>query len=262
MCKYSIALFILLLIMLGCGKANDRKDEKSQASQKRQPVFFIAGKIEARDHVDVSAIITARVLQVHAKMGEHVNQGDTLITLDRKEIEAQLQSVQKSYENARLNYERGKNLFEKGFIPEQQKESLEYQLKQAKASLDVVKAQYSNGTINAPISGMVSEVNISKGETTSPNKVILAIVNANHVYVEAYVPEHLLNRIAPGMNVVLKVSEISDTIFHGVVSTVDPVIDVNSKTSQVRIEATDFDSNIKPGMMVLVGTEADGGSSR
>ncbi|HNW99803.1 MAG TPA: efflux RND transporter periplasmic adaptor subunit [Candidatus Cloacimonadota bacterium] len=250
--KILFCLFLLLMI-LGCSKSG--KKEKEIAPPPQQPVFFMAGKIEARDHVDVSSVITARILQVHIKVGDHVESGDTLVTLDRKDVQAQFQSVQKSYENAKLNYERGRNLFEKGFIPEQQKELLEYQLKQAKASLDLAKVQYDNGTINAPISGMVSEINVYNGETTSPNKVLLSIVNANHVYVEAYVPEHLIYKVAEGMKVDLRISEISDHDYHGIVTLIDPVVDPKSKTSLVRIEASDFDYNVKPGMMVLIGTE-------
>lgn len=259
-----ILYFLLLFIMFttGCTKGKNDKEQQSSTQPPTQPVFFMAGRIEAHDQVDISSVITARILRIHKKVGDHASVGDTLVTLDRKEVQAQLQSVQKNFENAKLNLERGKNLFQKGYIPEQQKETLEFQFKQTKAAVDLAKAQFENGTINSPIAGMVSNVYVSNGETTSPNKTLLSIVNANHVYVEAYLNESMLYKITTGMKVALRISEVSDRDYHGVISMIDPVVDPKSKTSMVKIEARDFDTNVKPGMMVLVGTETNGGTNQ
>jgi HlyD family secretion protein len=254
---YKLTILLLLIIVIaGCTKGNNRKTDRDIEQPVKQPVYFMAGKIEARNKVDVTSSFSARILQITKRVGDHVKQGESLVTLDRKEVQAQLQSVQKNYDNAKLNLDRANSLMDKGFISGQQHEILEFQLKQAKAALDLAKIQVENGIIESPIEGVVSDVKVNVGETPAANSVLLSVVNSSHIYVKAYIPENLLYKVVTGMNVELRISEISDHDYHGVVSVIDPIVDSKSKTAMVNIEATDFDTNVKPGMMVLVGVES------
>ncbi len=247
-------LLLLIILVFGCTKEDNRKADHIVSQPAKQPVYFMAGKIEARNKVDVTSSFSATILHLNARIGDHVKKGETLLSLDRKEIQAQLMSLQKSYDNAKLNFDRTSNLMEKGYVSGQQQETLESQVKQTKAALEVATIQMEKGTIDSPIDGIVSAVNVNEGETPSNNTVLLSIVNSSHIYVKAYIPESLLSRIVKGLKVELLISENSDHLYHGVISMIDPVIDSKSKTALVEIEAIDFDQYVKLGMMVLVGT--------
>jgi HlyD family secretion protein len=250
-------LIMFIVFIAGCTKDSNRNKDHVLAHPEKQPAYLMAGKVEARNKVDVTSSFSANILQLTKRVGDHVNKGETLIVLDRKEIQAQLQGLQKTYDTAKTNLDRANALMAKGYISGQQQEMLETQVKQSLAALEVAKAQIEKGTIDSPIDGVISAVNVNEGETPASNTVLMSIVNSTHVYVKAFIPENLLYKIAVGMKVDLRISEISEHPYHGNITVIDAVVDPKSKTTQVNIEATDFDTNVKPGMMVLVGTESN-----
>jgi len=104
-----------------------------------------------------------KVITLNIKEGDKVNQGQTLALLDQSTILIQLKQAQKAYDDALINYDRNKALFEVGAIPEANFEQIETAIFQAKSSLDAQEIALNNTIIKAPISGVVTTVNMVEG---------------------------------------------------------------------------------------------------
>ena len=133
---------------------------KIQTKQSKNK-YIMAGKIEANDQVNIASKISARVSEVLVDIGSNVNQGDTIIKLDTKDLQAQVDQAQaavntanatltnamsstrpeqiaqaqatldnatESYEVAKKNYDRTKTLVEAEANTQQQLETAEQQL--------------------------------------------------------------------------------------------------------------------------------------
>jgi HlyD family secretion protein len=255
--KYKVIILplILLAMLCGCNRKTEIPQLVQDSLKTQNPDWFMAGKVEAKDKADIISTFTARILKVNPEIGQTIQKGEAVVTLDRKEIQSQLDALQKNYDTAQLNLTRAQNLLESKVISQQQKEQAELQLKQSKAALDVAGTQYANGTLLSPITGIVTAVNVKDGEIASPGSILLTIVNNKGIYVNGYIPESLMGKVKSGMAVQLRISELSDKIYHGKISLIDSMVDSKSKTALVKIMPADFDSAVKPGMTVMVGRD-------
>ncbi len=297
---------LAVFLLSGCNTGKPRAESTVQpvGGTRQDVVYFMAGKIETDEKVDITSKITAKVAGINIDAGSIVKKGDLLVKLDSKDLEAQsaqakaavstaqanldkiahgarseqILQAQAAYDNAKGGYDRIKVLFDQGGASKQQLESAELsltnakeqlnilgkgspddlkvaesQLKQAQAALDASNVQLGNSTILSPLSGIVSTKNINAGELAVAGVPLLTVVNAESLLVNAYLPSALLDKIEPGREVVIKVSEIPGTAYAGEIAAIDSVVDSKSKNVLVRIRFKNQDTQLKPGMFAEVG---------
>ena len=246
---------VILLLLSGCNSKAEIKSVGKDSLQTNSVTWFMAGKVEAKDKADIISTFTARILKINKEIGQNVTQGEPLVTLDRKEVQTQIEALQKNYDTSQLNLTRAQSLLDSKVISVQQKEQAELQNKQAKAALEQAKLQYENGTLVSPIDGIVTAVNVKEGEISSSGLIMLTVVNTKGIFVNAYIPESLMGEVKAGMPVLLRFSEIGNKIYQGKINLIDTMVDSKSKTALVKIIPADFDNAVKPGMTVMVGKE-------
>jgi len=182
--KTMLVCLVVALVLSGCSSTNnasvnnDVQATKNTEMQSRNK-YIMAGKVEANDQVNIASKISARVSEVSVDIGSNVNQGDSIIKLDTKDLQAQVDQAQaavntakatltnassstrpeqiavaqatldnanKTYEVAKKNYDRTKTLVEADANTKQQLETAEQQLvaaqsqqKSAQEQLDMLK---------------------------------------------------------------------------------------------------------------------------
>jgi len=89
----------------------------------------------------------------------------------------------------------------------------------ARARLDAALLDLQRTEIRAPVSGVVSRLQIQVGQRLSPGQTIMTIVPIDKLYVDANFKEVQLWRVRPGMAVTLK-SDLygGDVVYHGKVT--------------------------------------------
>ncbi len=248
--------------------------------QKGDPLVYLDVKdIEAQVNQAQAGVSTARANLVKVESGARPEQ---VI-----QAQAALESAQKNYDTSKLNLERTRQLFNTGAVSQQQmdatetqfaaadaqyksaqeqlkilstgetKETLEVlkaQVTQAQAALELAQTQLANGTIYAPIDGIVTYKNINEGEVVSSvtNATLFSIVNTSAMYINAYVPPALTTQMKQGQGVVIKVSENPDKKYQGEISVINSAIDSRNKNVLVKIILKDIDPVLKPGMFAQI----------
>lgn len=115
-----------------------------------------------------------------------------------------------------------------------------------------------NITLYAPQSGVVIKKNVNEGQYVKTGEPIYSIADLSTLWVilEAY--ESDLPWIELGQNVRFTTEAYPGKFFEGKVVYVDPVVNEKTRTVRVRLEVSNDDSSLKPGMLVRATQQKDG----
>lgn len=124
----------------------------------------------------------------------------------------------------------------------------------AQARITALQASLNLARLTAPITGMISEVDIKLGDQVSPGQVAFRIDDFSHLLIDVPVSEVDINRIGVGQDATLTFDAIQAKEYHGKViqvaevgSAAEGVVNFN-----VTIELTDADEEVRPGMTCAV----------
>lgn len=117
-------------------------------------------------------------------------------------------------------------------------------------------------TLHAPIDGQVVEREVTLGELVGPDReALLVLADTSRLWVLADVPEARLHEVAVGApaRVALGASSgAGQRSFEGRVAFIAPLIDIGTRTAQVRIEVPSDSLVLMPGMFAQVEITATG----
>ena len=253
---------LMLLIVAPLSMAEPLATAPVQMREVEQ-TYSIDGVVEATHQSTVSAQISGRVKGLFFDVGDHVNKGQVLLRIDEREAnqalagsKAQLSQAEASLQNARLNYERSKQLFEQKFISQAalDKAKSDFEVAQAQAAASEAGAQQSALTqsytsVIAPYAGVVSARMVEMGEMVTVGKPLMTGFDPSQLRVIANVPQDKLKDIGSRPTVTIEVPSLSRWIKAASV-TVQPSADVRTHSTQVRVELPANQANVYPGMFV------------
>lgn len=231
-----LVVFVVLNVKKAGGKVPAVEAEVASKGA-IQEIVRADGEIKAEKQVDVGSDIMGRIEKIYVRLGNYVRKGDTLCLIDRqsyeakvKSLEATLNDLRNRLEKAQKDFERMKNLFEKGLVAETDYENSRLQYENLKAqyestfySLQDAKYQLSKTVILAPISGKVISVNKEVGEivvmgtVNTSATVIMTIAELSKMKVDAYVDESEVVKVKEGQPVKVSVTAYTDKNFKGLV---------------------------------------------
>jgi membrane fusion protein, multidrug efflux system len=190
--------------------------EVATAVKKSAPVLIDAlGTVTMMASVAVKARLDSEIVAVHFVDGAYVKQGDLLITLDGRVLEARIAESegnlardQVQLENAEDNLRRASGLNAKGAAPridvdnaKTQTEIFAAAIKADLAARDNLKVQLSYCSIRAPISGRISQAAVKVGNfVRSADTAPIATINQ---MAPVYVTFPVSQRNLPGVRAAL-----------------------------------------------------------
>jgi len=245
------------------------------AVQKSMPLTIQGiGTVIAASTVAVRAQITGELTAVTFKEGEDVQQGQVLVTLDKRPLEAALQQAQAQLDkdnaqaaNARAQAARYQDLQKRGIATVEQVDAMNTQaaaldatVASDKANVDAARVQLQYATITAPMTGrtgllQVHPGNLVKAQDTNP---IVTINKISPVYVSFSVPEAQLPALKRYMaqQSTLPVTAIAPTDTgapsSGRVNFIDNAVDPMTGTIKVKGTFPNDDRRLWPGQFVNV----------
>ena len=117
-------------------------------------------------------------------------------------------------------------------------------------SLRSISQINSEIAVPAPISGTVTSRAINQGEVIESNKELMRVTDLSSVWVIAQVYEKDLARLRTGSGASVTTDAYPNRVFRGQITYIDPRLDENSRTAQVRVEVENPNRALKIGMYV------------
>ncbi|GMO68386.1 MAG: efflux RND transporter periplasmic adaptor subunit [Treponemataceae bacterium] len=116
---------------------------------------------------------------------------------------------------------------------------------------------YAPNPVRAPISGTITSVPYSIGTTVSPSMSIGKVSSANNLEITIQVAERFVSRIRLGQRATLLFDAYPAEHFNATVVEVSPVLNVASRSMEVKLHLVTVDPRVKIGMYARVKLVTD-----
>lgn len=274
MSKKNNKIFMTVLIVAaavflfsGCGGSGEQVVEERKVpvetvkAEKGSLVKLVVLSGTAEADVSVSVVpeimSSQQINGVAVSVGDRVQEGDVLISLDREAAAIQLSTAQVSFDDAARNLERNKALYEAGAVSKSVFEQVSMAYTMAENSLHSAQLSYDNSLVTAPVGGTVTAVNAETGNLASPGVPLAVIENIDNLEIGIAVNEMLVNSISEGQEVNILIPAVQKT-FSGRIESISPSMTLSLKAYAAEISFANEENVVKPGMYgeVEIVTEA------
>ena len=195
----------------------------------------------------ISSQMQGRIIQLPLRMGDAFTAGDLLVEFDCDQQRAYLAAARAEVAKADADLQSKRSLLELEAVSPLEVILAESEKEHAEAGLARARADIKHCRIAAPFIGRMVHVEANQYEIVSPGEVLLEIVEAGELHVEALVPSRWLRWLEVGYDFSLQVDELGELVDAEVTALgarVDPV----SQTVAIRARIKEARDSLRPGM--------------
>ncbi|TAK78311.1 MAG: efflux RND transporter periplasmic adaptor subunit [Gammaproteobacteria bacterium] len=221
-----------------------------------QPQLKSVGSLRATLGVNVTAQLGGMIQTIYFTPGSMVKAGTVLVQQNAASNIAQLHSLQANAELARITYERDKAQYKVKAVSKQQLDSDEQNLKSLRAQVVQQAATVDKLTIQAPFSGRLGISQVNPGQYLNPGDSVVTLQSLDPIYADFYLPQQALSQLQVGQNVNLTVDTFPGKTFSGKITTINPIVDTNTRNVEVEATIPNSNSLLAPGMFANVEVKA------
>lgn len=203
-------------------------------------------------NVPVISMATGRVVEIKARLGDTVQKGQVLLRVQSADMSSAISDYRKATADeklARAQYDRAKDLYEKGAVSLNDFQTAEDAENKAKVDLEntAERLRVLGGDVNnpapivdirAPVSGVITDQQVTAAAGVaglgSPNP--FTISDLSHVWILCDVFENDLPSVHIGETAEIRLNAYPDKVFTGRIGNVSPVLDPTLRSAKVRIE--------------------------
>lgn len=285
-----ILLLVSGLFFVGCRDKDTQKQKEGALNPvsrkvrvqtlvvKTREVFLsrsFSGQVQAKRHILLSSKISGYVTKCKVQEGDFVKPGQTLLTLDDRELRDQIRSVDSQVKQilrqragvearlayARANFKRFSKLYAEQAATKEEYERVRSEFKALQAQEEALQAQagamqarkgeleslLSYARIKAPVSGWVVQKFVDMGSFAPAGQPLLAIDNQDlGFWFEAHVDESMLPKVRKGQEVQVVIPAL-DLQMAARLRVLVPRIDPWTRTFKVKVDLGNL-SEVQTGM--------------
>jgi membrane fusion protein (multidrug efflux system) len=205
---------------------------------------------------DASAMLRAEVpgqiVERHFEEGQHIKKGEPLFSIQAAILQAELNEAKANLEQSEAAYARAQELVKSQLVSATEFDTARANYNVSVARLRSAESRLSKTIIRAPFDGFVGLRRINIGDYATIGQELVNVVKLDPLRVDFSVPEILLARIQPGQTIEVTVGAFSGESFEGVVTAIDPQIDVTGHSMAVRARLPNADLRLRPGLFAQV----------
>jgi RND family efflux transporter MFP subunit len=239
--------------------------EVVQPTMARLPgVVEFSGPLVAPQTAMVRAKAGGTLLALSVVEGNRVQAGQVLGRIELADLasrlaerSANLESMRASLVQAERTHASNERLVSQGFISqialENSRAALDTaraNLNAAQASLETTRVGLRDGTLLAPISGIVSKRHALPGEKVSVEQQVLTIVDLSRLELAGNIGTHEVSRIAAGMPVQVRVEGVTQPV-PGRIARIAPAAEPGTRSIGVTIEMSNPKETLRAGQYAL-----------
>lgn len=246
----------------------------------RKPGFV--GVITAQDESDVSSKLQGELATVDVRLGDSVEAGDLIATIDDRNIREELaiadaaaRSARARISQARVEVEEARQqlaieqrAFAQGSSSKKQVVEAEFRLKKAVASSDRTEAdlgeqrarvsqlrrRLDDAKITAPFAGTVSLRHLDPGAIVQPGQPIVRLITSHELWAKFAVPGDAAPGLSVGQTVDVDIESLGVTV-EGTIRQIAPELEPSSQMIIVEAELqipAELDGRVQSGLVARV----------
>jgi membrane fusion protein, multidrug efflux system len=259
-----ISLFCFSIFIQSCGSKDDKDSSRSQKQSttmvvkgvviKPQPLDNIvrsSGTVLASESVDLTAESAGRIETILFQEGRHVKRNDLLVKINDDDLQAQLKKTSLQIQLSTEQAERQKQLYDKNLISKEQYDISLNQLNSQKADYENLIAAIRKKEIRSPFDGIIGLRYVSEGGYVSQTTRIASIQKINPLKVDFAIPEKYSGQVSVGDLVRFRNDE-AKLEFTGKLYAIEPKIDADTRTLQLRALCDNKAEKVLPGAYVQI----------
>ncbi len=295
--KTIIITSIILILIAGLffgNKLIQKKDEYVLAPLKLGTITKIieaSGTINPVQTATVGSQVSGKITDVYVDYNSPVKKGQLLAEIDTSLFQASVDQQKANIQNAKaqlkkleatthydkLQYDRYKNLLEKGYVSKSEVDQLEAtykadlaniaaqkaQIAQAEASYKTAESNLRYTKIISPVDGVIISKDVEVGETVASSfqtpELFLVAQDLTKMQIETNVSEADIGNVTVGQEADYTIDGYPNEVFKGKVNQVrlSSTTTSNVVTYTVVIAVNNEDLKLKPGMTANVSIVVD-----
>jgi HlyD family secretion protein len=229
-----------------------------------QKTTIITGKIEPRNEVCVKPQISGIITEILKEAGDYVQQGEVIAKVkvipdmgSLSNAEARVRLADINLEQAKVDYDREKNLYDQKLVSADEFDKVSQQLRQAKHelsaatdALQVVRdgfsksnASASSTLIRSTISGVILDIPVKVGNsvinsnTFNDGTTIATVANMNDLIFRGNIDETEVGQLSMGIPLKITIGALQDMTFDAALEYISPKATETNGANQFEIKA-------------------------
>lgn len=232
---------------------------------RRQPLartLPLTGTLAPLVEAEVKAKAAGELVEVAAREGERVKEGQVLARIDPTELRARaaaraadVEAARSQLQLAAKTLEQQRALAAKGFLSqnallnaESGFEVAQARLNTARAELAVAREELGNAVLRAPFSGTVAARLAEPGERVALDAPVLRLVDLSRLALQAPVPAESIGAVRVGQPVAFRVQGFERREFTGHVERINPTTAEGSRSIPVHVVIENPDGALRGGL--------------
>ncbi len=249
-----------LLLIAGCGQGENAQSPTVVSIQPAlQSAVIEVRTVEVPIRVEATGQVTAfyqatlaskiqgMIDKIYVREGSVVTKGQTLVVLDRRDLEADLARAKAELENARSQRDRMVDLYEKDAVSKQELENATRTFKVAEAAKNSIVAQLSYAAVKAPFDGVIIDKKVEAGELASPGQPLLRMEDPDRLRLEVTVAEGDIRAVSLGTHIQVVIDALGARPIMGTVAQMVPAGDPQTHTFMMKVDLPRT-ASLKSGM--------------
>ena len=239
-------------------------NEFTPAMNEVKKTTIITGKIEPRNEVNIKPQISGIITQLMKEPGQYVQQGEVIAKVkvipdmgQLSSAEARVRLAEINQQQAQIDYERQKKLYDKQLVSADEFEKIRQKLRQTKEeivaaqdALQVVRdgvsksnASASSTLVRSTISGVILDVPVKVGNsvilsnTFNDGTTIASVANMNDLIFRGNIDETEVGQLVQGMPMKITIGALQDLKFDAALEYISPKAVESNGANQFEIKA-------------------------
>lgn len=213
------------------------------------------GSLRADEAVTIRPEIAGRIVEIRFSEGQNVARGAVLVRLDQSELGAVVTSSRAQLKLEEQKLQRAEDLQKKGFISAQGLDDQRTSLARARAKLAEDEARLAKTEMRASFAGVAGLRQVSEGQYVAAGTDIARLEKIDQLKLDFRIPEAYIGKLKPGQPVKVLVDAYRGQVFSGSVYAIEPGVDDQTRTIQLRARVANTDMKLRPGMFARVQVE-------
>jgi len=281
----AVTTILVGVIVLAAFKRGDKAVEvRLEKVQKRDLTAYVtaSGQVEPHTKVDVASDVSGRIVKLSVKEGDMVTKGQFLLQIDPSTYQADVEreaaavaSAKADLARAKANLDQSSNAYRRSaeivkmnaaLISAEQVEELkttvdvntalfqaaQHQVDQNNAALQNSNSLLAKTTIQAPMNGRITRLNVQQGETAVPGTfskdqaLLLTISDMSVLETKVKVDETDVARLHVGDTAQVLIDAFPDTTFRGKVTEIaHSSVSAGTTTTASSDQAVDYEVRVQ-----------------